>query len=362
VAAAVSVRLLLLPGDGIGPEISAATRRVLEAADRRYGCGLAFETDAIGFASLEREGTTFPARVLERARAADGVILGPVSHAEYPPAAEGGVNPSGGLRLGLDLYANIRPSRVFPGAPAAASAMDLVLVRENTEGFYADRTMHAGSGEFMPTPDLAMALRKVTRAGSERIARVAGRIAAVRRRQVTIVHKANVLKLSDGLFLGCAERVLAEEFPEVTVDDQHVDAMASLLVRAPERFDVIVTTNMFGDILSNLAAELAGGLGLAASLNLGDRHAMAQAAHGSAPDIAGQDRANPTSLILSAAMLLRHLGQQRGEASLEAAAGAIERAVETQLADPSGRTTDLGGPLGTAAFTGDLCAQIEREP
>jgi 3-isopropylmalate dehydrogenase len=333
---------------------------VLEAADRRFGLGLTFEEAAIGFASLEREGTTFPPRVLELARAVDGVILGPVSHAEYPPASEGGINPSGGLRTGLDLYANIRPSRTLPGVPAAAAAMDLVLVRENTEGFYADRTMHAGSGEFMPTPDLAMALRKVTRSGSARIARAAGRIATARRQRVTIVHKANVLKLSDGLFLETAERVLGEEFAGLELDDQHVDAMASLLVRDPERFDVIVTTNMFGDILSNLAAELAGGLGLAASLNRGDEHAVAQAAHGSAPDIAGQDRANPTSLILSAAMLLRHLGERRGEAQLEAAATAIERAVELQLAEPAGRTVDLGGPLGTSAFGDALCARLER--
>ena len=356
----MSLDLLLLPGDGIGPEISEATRRVLETADRVFGLGLAFETDLIGFASHEREGTTFPPRVLERARAADGVVLGPVSHAEYPPAAAGGINPSGGLRIGLDLYANIRPSRSVAGLDRGGSGFDLVIVRENTEGFYADRTMHAGSGEFMPTPDLALAVRKISRLGSERIARAAGRIARARRRRVTIVHKANVLKLSDGLFLDAAERVLRDEFPEVTVDDQHVDAMASLLVRDPERFDVIVTTNMFGDILSNLTAELAGGLGLAASLNLGDRHAMAQAAHGSAPDIAGEDRANPTSLILSAAMLLRHIGQSRDGEPFGAAATAIESAVEAQLADVTGRTSDLGGSLGTAAFADAVRIRLER--
>jgi isocitrate/isopropylmalate dehydrogenase len=357
----MSLQLLLLPGDGIGPEIAAATRRVLEAADHRFGLGLGFASEATGFASLEREGTTLPDRVLERARAVDGTILGPVSHAEYPPREEGGINPSGGLRIGLDLYANIRPSRIFTGVPAAVSVMDLVIVRENTEGFYADRTMHAGSGEFMPTPDLALAVRKISRHGSARIARAAGRLAMARRRRVTVVHKANVLKLSDGLFLGTAERVLAGEFPEVVVDDQHVDAMASLLVREPQRFDVVVTTNMFGDILSNLAAELAGGLGLAGSLNLGDEHAVAQAAHGSAPDIAGQDRANPTSLVLSAAMLLAHLGERRGEERLSRAAAAIEAAIGAQLALASGRTVDLGGPLGTSAFTAAICARLERQ-
>jgi isocitrate/isopropylmalate dehydrogenase len=357
----MKLRFLILPGDGIGSEIAAATRRMLEAADRRYDLGLTLEAEAIGFESLEREDTTLPARILERARAADAVVLGPVSTAEYPAREQGGINPSAALRIGLDLYANIRPGRTFPGVPAAVGAMDLVIVRENTEGFYADRTMHAGTGEFMPTPDLALAVRKVSTRGSEWIARMAGRLAMTRRRRVTIVHKANVLKLSDGLFLGCAERVLAEEFPEIAIDDEHVDAIASLLVRTPERFDVVVTTNMFGDILSNLAAELAGGLGLAASLNLGDEHAMAQAAHGSAPELAGQDRANPTSLILSVAMLLEHLGKRGGEERLVQAGAAIGRAVADQLADISGRTVDLGGPLGTAAFTDALCARLARQ-
>jgi 3-isopropylmalate dehydrogenase len=354
----MSLELLVLPGDGIGPEIASATRRVLEAADRRYGLGLSFETKAIGFESLEREGTTLPGPVLERARAVDGVVLGPVSTADYPPREEGGINPSAALRIGLDLYANIRPSHTFPGVPAPVGTMDLVIVRENTEGFYADRTMHAGTGEFMPTADLALAVRKISAHGSERVARMAGRLAMARRRKVTVVHKANVLKLSDGLFLSCAERVLAREFPEIVVDDEHVDAMASLLVRTPERFDVVVTTNMFGDILSNLAAELAGGLGLAASLNLGDHHIVAQAAHGSAPDIAREDRANPTSLVLSGAMLLKHLGERRNEDRLVLAAAAIERAVPEQLVEIAGRTVDLGGPLGTAAFTDALCARL----
>jgi isocitrate/isopropylmalate dehydrogenase len=355
----IGVQLLLLPGDGIGPEIATATRRVLEAADRRFGLGLAFETRAIGLESLARAGTTLPPSVVERARAADGVILGPVATADYPPAEQGGINPSAAFRKQLDLYANTRPSRTLPGVPAAVAAMDLVIVRENTEGFYADRTMHAGTGEFMPTPDLALAVRKISRHGSERIARAAGRLAARRRRCVTIVHKANVLKLSDGLFLGCAEHVLASEFPGIAVDDFHVDAMAALLVREPQRFDVVVTTNMFGDILSNLAAELAGGLGLAGSLNVGDEHAVAQAAHGSAPDIAGQDRANPSSLIQSAAMLLKHLGERRDEQPLVGAAAAIERAVAAQLAEPAGRTVDLGGVLGTEAYADALCACVE---
>jgi 3-isopropylmalate dehydrogenase len=209
--------------------------------------------------------------------------------------------------------------------------------------------MVAGSGEFMPTADVALALRKITAAGSRRIARSAFDLARARRRKVTAVHKANVMHLTDGLFLREVRRV-AQDFPEVALEEQLVDSMAALLVRDPSRFDVVVTTNMFGDILSDEASEIAGGLGLAGSLNAGADHAIAQAQHGSAPDIAGQDRANPTSLILSAAMLLEWLGVRHGRPELGRAAAAIVVAVEAALADPQRRTADLGGPLGTRAF------------
>jgi 3-isopropylmalate dehydrogenase len=341
--------ILILSGDGIGPEIAAATRRVLEAADAAFGLGLAFEERDIGFAALKVDGTTLPEPVRERARAVAGVVLGPVSHLDYPPRAEGGLNPSGELRIALDLYANIRPARARPGLSFARTPMDLVIVRENTEGFYADRNMVAGSGEFMPTADVALALRKITAAGSRRIARSAFDLARARRRKVTAVHKANVMHLTDGLFLREVRRV-AQDFPEVALEEQLVDSMAALLVRDPSRFDVVVTTNMFGDILSDEASEIAGGLGLAGSLNAGADHAIAQAQHGSAPDIAGQDRANPTSLILSAAMLLEWLGVRHGRPELGRAAAAIVVAVEAALADPQRRTADLGGPLGTRAF------------
>jgi len=230
-------------------------------------------------------------------------------------------------------------------------------VRENTEGFYADRNMYAGSGEFMPTPDVALAVRKITREGSRRVARAACEIAMQRGKKLTIVSKANVLKLSDGLFLGEA-RDIASGFPGLAVEHVLVDAMASLLVRSPEVFDVIVTTNMFGDILSNEAAELSGGLGLAASLNAGDTHAMAQASHGSAPDIAGKDVANPGALILSAAMLLERLGRRHAQPELARAAKLIQRATDEALAAPATRTRDLGGSLGTRAFAKAVCSRI----
>ncbi len=353
-----TLTLALMPGDGIGPEISRATRAVLEAAAARFGFALAFEEVAIGFAALEREGTTFPAKALEAARAADGIVLGPVSHNDYPAREAGGLNPSGELRKRLDLYANIRPARTRPGIAApTGAAFDLVIYRENTEGFYADRNMAEGIGDLLVTEDVAVSLRRVTRAASERIARAAFAAAAARRGRVTAVHKANVLRRSDGLFLA-AVRGVAAEFPDVELDEVIIDAMCAHLVRAPERFDVICTTNMYGDILSDLASELSGSLGLAASLNAGEATAMAQAQHGSAPDIAGQGVANPSSLIGSAAMLLDWLGQRRGEAALVEAGAAIGAALDIVNADPGRRCRDLGGTAGTDAFAAHVCAAL----
>src|SRR5262249_11426600 len=218
----------------------------------------------------------------------------------------------------------------------------------NTEGFYADRSMFLGSGEFMPTADLALSVRKVTRAGSTRIAQTAFALAERRRKKVTAVHKANVLRVSDGLFLECV-RAVASRFPGVEYGERIIDAMTGVLVRAPAAFDVIVTTNMFGDILSDLAAEISGSLGLAASLNAGDAHALAQAQHGSAPDIAGQDRANPASLIGSAAMLLNWLGERRNDERRTRAAATIGDATDRAHASPQRRPRGPGGPLGTGA-------------
>src|SRR5882762_3986285 len=347
-----------MEGDGIGPEISAATIAVLNAADRRFGLGLSFTFASIGFASLRRQGTTFPTAALDAAKAADGVILGPVSHNDYPPVSEGGLNPSGELRRRLDLYANIRPARSRPGLPPRCGRdIDLVIVRENTEGFYADRSMHVGPGEFMPTPDVALSVRKITREGSERIVEAAFSLAARRRRKVTVVHKANVLRLSDGFFLDCARRVAARH-PGVDCEERLVDAMAALLIRDPGQFDVIVTTNMFGDILSDEASEIAGSLGIGASLNAGHHFAVAQAQHGSAPDIAGRDLANPTSLIESVAMLLAWLEERgRGE-RFAAASRRIIGAVDATIAVPDHRTRDLGGPLGTKAFTAQVIGRL----
>jgi isocitrate/isopropylmalate dehydrogenase len=351
------MRLLVLPGDGIGPEITQATLGVLETASRRYALGLEIEHADIGFAALRKHGTTCPDAVLARARETDGVILGPISHLDYPPRDEGGVNVSAAFRVKLDLYANVRPARTRPGLGHTRRPMDLVIMRECTEGFYPDRNMHAGSGEFMPTPEIAMSLRKITAHACERIARRSFELARRRKKRVTAVHKANNFILTDGLFLR-ATRQVAVQFPDVELEEIIVDAMAARLVREPERFDVVLATNFYGDILSDLASELSGSLGLAGSINAGDSLCAAQAQHGSAPDIAGHGKANPTSLILSAAMLLDWLAERRGLAPLAQAARAIHEAVDAVLAQPALRTADLGGPLGTSAFGAAVAARL----
>ena len=354
------MRIVVLPGDGIGPEITAATVAVLESVNQGLALGLEFEYHEVGLASLKAAGTTLPDSVVAACRAADGIVLGPVSHLDYPPREQGGLNPSGGLRIGLDLYANIRPARSRQALPHwGRTPMDLVIVRENTEGFYADRNMHLGVGEFMPTPDLALSLRKITAHASNRIARSAFELARTRRRKLTAVHKANVLKVTEGLFLREVRKV-AKAYPDVACDEQLVDSMAALLVRDAARFDVVVTTNMYGDILSDEATELSGSLGLAASINAGETHCMAQAQHGSAPDIAGQDRANPASLVLSAAMLLGWLAQTHQSPNLASAQRIIESAVDELIQDPARRTPDLGGPLGTRAFAAALGERIRQ--
>ena len=199
--------IVVMPGDGIGPEITTATLKVLQAANEAFGLGIRYETQEIGLGTLKTQGTTLPPGVMDRVRGADGAILGPVSHFDYPSRAEGGINQSAEFRIGLDLYANIRPCRSRPGLSLSRTPMDLIIVRENTEGFYSDRSMHLGPGEIMPTPDLAMSFRKVTRQVALRIAESAFALAHQRRRKVTAVHKANVLRISDGLFLECVRSV-----------------------------------------------------------------------------------------------------------------------------------------------------------
>lgn len=351
------MKILVLPGDGIGPEITRATLAVLAAVDARLSLGIEIEMAEIGLASLAAQGTTLPERVVARVPQVDGVILGPVSTYQYPSHEQGGINPSGTLRTRFSLNANIRPCRGRAGLARTVQPIDLLIVREATEGFYPDRNMHVGIPEFMTDPDTALSVRKITAGACRKVARAAFELARTRRNLVTAVHKANVLKLSDGLFLR-EVRAVADDFPDVTLEEVIVDAAAALLIRDPGRFDVIVTTNMFGDILSDEASELAGGLGLGGAINVGDDICVAQAQHGSAPDIAGRGIANPVSLIVSAAMLLEWRGRRDRDRQLIEAAAAIERAVDVALEDRAARTPDIGGTGTTETFAGKVVAGI----
>jgi 3-isopropylmalate dehydrogenase len=348
-------RLGVLEGDGIGPEIVPAAVNVVDAA---LAGAVEWVPLPIGWTAIREHGQPTPPSTVEALAELDGWLLGPHDSAAYPEPHRSQLNPSGALRKHFDLFANIRPARGVPGSKAVAPDADLVIARENTEGFYADRNTYAGTGEFMPSPDVAIAMGVFTRPRVERIARVAFDLARQRRRRVTIVHKANVLQLSSGLFRNVCREVAAD-YPDVEVDDQHIDAMTVHLVRRAADFDVIVTENMFGDILSDLTGELAGSLGLAASLNASDRTAMAQAAHGSAPDIAGQDVANPVSMILSSALLLRWLGDRHADPEAAAAARRIERAVEDTIAAGI-RTRDLGGTESTSGFAAAVVDRVGR--
>jgi 3-isopropylmalate dehydrogenase len=348
-----AMKLVVLPGDGIGPEIVAVTEAVLEAASQRFQLGIATLHDIAGQESIATYGRSVRPALVDIVRAADGLLLGPTSTLDY--AGEPG--PSAIFRKALDLFANIRPARTYPGLPGRLGEMDLVVMRENTEGFYADRNMEHGNADILVTPDVAIAIRKITRQGSARIARAGFELAMRRpRRRVTLVHKANVLTTSDGLFLEAA-RTVGREFPEVAVEEVIVDAMMAHVVRNPRHFDVIVTTNMFGDILSDLTAEMSGSLGMGGSINAGLSHAMAQAAHGSAPDIAGRDLANPMSLVLSAAQLLDWHGRRRGEARFGEAAKAIEQAVAACL-EAGEKTRDIGGTAGTREVGAALARRL----
>lgn len=351
------MRLAVLPGDDIGPEITAATLDVLAAADARFGLDLEYDMLEVGMAAHREHGTTLPDTVLVAARNADGIILGPAGMSDYPPPSQGGVNVPGTIRTRFGLFANLRPARTRAGLEKSHSGLDCLIARENTEGFYADRSLFNGYGEFMPTEDTAMSVRLITASASKRIAKVAFDFARTRRHHVTMVGKRHVLRVTDGLFMAQVREVAAD-FPDIKLREIDIDAIAAEIYTRPEKFDVILTTNMFGDILSNLAAALSGGLGLSASLNMGEERAAANAGHGSAPDIAGRGIANPTSLILSSAMLLRWWGLRRGNAAFEAAATRIEEVVDAVLAAGKVRTPDLDGTSSTSEYACELGARI----
>jgi len=350
------LQLGILLGDDIGPEIVPEAVKVVDAAARAVGLPLRWHDVPIGRSALERFGTTLPDGTLETLARFDGWILGPIGHREYPRAPTA-INPHPILRKHFDLFANIRPARSYRSLPSLHQGVDLVIVRENNEGFQPDRNVVAGSGEFRPTHDVTISVRVITRAGSAKVARAAFQLARTRRKQLAAIHKDTVFKLGCGMF---AEecRAVAAEFPDVAYDEIIVDTFAMRLVMQPQAYDVIVTTNLFGDILSDEAAGLVGGLGMAPGLSAGPRHAMAQATHGSAPDIAGRNVANPYAMIVSAQMLLAWIGRTKGESRANAAAQAIERAVDETIEGRVALTPDLGGTATTCEMGDAIAARV----
>ena len=353
-------RLGVMLGDGIGPEIVPASVRVVDAALAAAGGEpIQWQELPLGATAIETHGSAIPDVTLAGLAGLDGWLLGPHDSAAYPEPFRSQLNPSGTLRKHFDLYANVRPARAFEGGRAIAPDTDLVIVRENTEGFYADRNTFAGTGEFMPTADVAICHGVFTRPAVERIARTAFELARRRRNKVTIVHKANVLQLSSGLFKRVCLEVAADH-PDVEVDDFHIDAMTVHLLRRASAFDVVVAENMFGDILSDLTGELAGSLGTAPSINASADRCMAQASHGSAPDIAGRGLADPIAMILSAGMLLDWLGTRHGDSWATDAAVRVEEGVRAAVR--SGVSTrDLGGTASTDEFTAAVVERITAE-
>ncbi len=336
------LRIGILEGDDIGHEIVPASVRIARAAAAAEGLAIDWVEVPIGRRALDTHGHTMPEGTLDTLRGLDGWILGPIGHQAYPKVPEA-INPHPILRKQFDLFANVRPTRSFPGIGAIHEDIDLVIVRENNEGFQPDRNVVAGSGEFRPTEDVSMSVRVITREGSQKVVRAALDLARARKKRLTLVHKNTVFKLGCGLFVESAYQV-AQEYPDIAVDEVIVDTMAMRLVRDPQSFDVVVTTNMFGDILTDEAAGLVGGLGMAPGLCIGrGAIAMAQATHGSAPDIAGKGIANPYAMIESTRMMLDWLGRKRDVPAAVAVAERMRRGIEAALADPATRTPDIKG-------------------
>jgi 3-isopropylmalate dehydrogenase len=350
----------ILDGDDIGLEIVPAAVEVARAAAACTGLEIDWRPMPIGRTALDSHGSTFPEGTMETLAKMDGFILGPIGHQAYPKVP-GAINPHPIMRKGFNLFANVRPTRSYPGLGALYDNIDLVIVRENNEGFQPDRNVVAGSGEFRPTEEVTISVRVITRTGSARVARAAFEIAEQRKKRLTLVHKNTVFKLGCGMFVEECYRV-AKEFPDVLVNEVIVDTMAMRLIRDPWSFDVIVTTNMFGDILTDEAAGLVGGLGMAPGLCIGEGAlAMAQATHGSAPDIAGKGIANPFAMIESTRMMIEWLGHNRGIAEAVAAAALMEKGITKALADPLTRTRDINGTGHTKDMTRGIVAAMAAE-
>ena len=331
--------ITLIPGDGIGPEVTAAVVRIFSAS----GLAIDWERHDAGVAAFERHKVSLPAELLESVKRNKVALKGPVT----TPIGEGFTSVNVGLRKALDLFANLRPVRNIPGVESRFSGVDLVIVRENTEDLYSGL-------EHEVVPGVVESLKIITEYASTRIARFAFEHArSAGRKRVTAVHKANIMKLGDGLFLDSC-RAVSRAFTDISYDERIVDATCMHLVMRPEKFDVLVLPNLYGDIVSDLCAGLVGGLGVVPGANLGKDCAVFEAVHGSAPDIAGKNMANPTALLLSGLMMLDHLGQR--ETSQK-----IRRALDSVLVEGTVRTRDLGGTASTTEFTEAICRALERE-
>jgi isocitrate dehydrogenase (NAD+) len=329
--------ITLIPGDGIGPEVSAAVVRIFKAA----GVDVDWERHDAGVAAFKRYNQSLPVAVLDSIRRNKVALKGPLT----TPIAEGFTSVNVGLRKALDLYANLRPVRNLPGVESRFANVDIIIVRENTEDLYAGL-------EHQIIPGVVESLKIITEKASTRIARFAFEYARANgRRTVTAIHKANIMKLSDGLFLESTRKV-SHEFIDIAYDERIVDAVCMQLVMRPERFDVLVLPNLYGDIVSDLCAGLVGGLGVVPGANLGLDMAVFEAVHGSAPDIADKNLANPTALLLSALMMLEHIGETDR-------AGRIRSALDRVLTAGVVRTHDLGGTASTTEFTDAVCREIE---
>ena len=353
----MTYKLGVLPGDDIGLEATPEAVRVGRAALEAAGVAAEWIDIPIGMPAYNDLGTTMPDDTLDRLSALDGWILGPIGHMLYPKGDPRAINPHPIIRRHFDLRANIRPARSYPNVKSIHQDVDVVIVRENNEGFQPDRNMYRGAGEFMPTPDLAMSVRVVTREACDFIARVSFDLARTRRKHVTAIHKNTVFKMGCGLFAEVCQDV-AREYPDVAYDEVIVDTFALKLVMDPHQFDVIAITNMFGDIMSDLAAGIVGGLGLGPALQMGKDFAMAQAAHGSAPDIAGRGIADPYALIISLKMLFDWLAERKDDPRVAAAAAAMQRAVDRNMAEGHALTPDLGGTASTEEMGKAIAALV----
>jgi isocitrate dehydrogenase, NAD-dependent, mitochondrial type len=329
--------ITLIPGDGIGPEIIAATVRILEAS----GIDVEWETQILGAHAQEKFGTTLPESAVESIKKNRVALKGPLT----TPVGKGFTSVNVGLRKALDLYANVRPIKALPNVPSRYPELDLVIVRENTESLYAGL-------EHVVIPGVVESLKIITEKASTRIARYAFEYAKANgRKKVTAMHKANIMKLSDGLFLQCFYNV-AKDYPDIEADDKIIDNACMQLVMRPEQFDVMVLENLYGDIVSDLCAGLIGGLGLAPGANIGEQGAVFEAVHGSAPDIAGQGVANPTAILMSGIMMLRHIGEYE-------AAARVEKAMMEVYAEGKVRTKDLGGTARTDEFAAAIIEKMQ---